>query len=89
MVVWHCITSLRVSIAFENGDVMEKVIPLYRWEVVEYFWGTAVRECRTGKWVKAFLRPDGREIDLQEMPVEIHENGIEFLFMPCSRRVHA
>nr|DAI52777.1 MAG TPA: hypothetical protein [Caudoviricetes sp.] len=66
---------------------MKKVIPLYRWEVIEYFWGTAVREVRTKKWVKAFLRPDGREIDLQETPVEIHENGIEFLFTPCSRRV--
>ena len=68
---------------------MKKVIPLYRWEVIEYFWGAAVREVRTKKWVKAFLRPDGREIDLQETPVEIHENGIEFLFMPCSRRVRA
>ena len=68
---------------------MKKVIPLYRWEVIEYFWGTAVREVRTKKWVKAFLRPDGREVDLQGLSVEIHNNGIEFLFMPCLRRVHA
>ncbi len=42
-----------------------------------------------GKMDKDFLRPDGRKVDLQGLSVEIHNNGIEFLFMPCSRRVHA
>ena len=54
------------------------VTPLHRWEVHEFPWGTAVREQRTGKWTNIFL-PDGQEIDVSLMNVELHENGIEFL----------
>lgn len=57
---------------------MSNVINLFTWEVFSYFWGTAVRERRTGKWVKAYLKPDGKEIDLENIAVDIHENGIEF-----------
>jgi hypothetical protein len=56
-----------------------KVIPLHRWEVHEFSWGAAVREQRTGKWTNIFLKPDGQEIDVSLMNVELHENGIEFL----------
>jgi hypothetical protein len=56
-----------------------KVIQLYRWEVYEFPWGTAVQEQRTGKWTNIFLKPDGQEIDVSLMNVELHENGIEFL----------
>jgi hypothetical protein len=56
-----------------------KVIQLYRWEVHEFSWGTAVREQRTGKWTNIFLKPDGQEIDVSLLNIELHENGIEFL----------
>lgn len=57
---------------------MQKVVNLFRWEVHTYFWGTAVKERRTGKWVTAFLSPVGQEINLEDMDAEVHENGIEF-----------
>ena len=59
--------------------IHNKVIPLNRWEVYEFSWGTAVREQRTGKWTNIFLKPDGQEIDVSCLNVELHENGIEFL----------
>lgn len=62
-----------------KNDKHDKVVQLYRYEVFEFFWGSAVREERTGKWLCAFLKPDAREINLENLDVEIHENGIEFL----------
>ena len=56
-----------------------KVINLFVYEVYEYFWGSAVRERRTGQWIVAFLKPDGREINLEGCSVIVHENGIEFV----------
>ncbi len=58
---------------------MQKVVSLFQWEVYIYFWGAAVRERRTGRWVAAFLSPAGQEIDLEGMDVDVHDNGIEFL----------
>lgn len=58
---------------------MQKVVSFFQWEVYTYFWGTAVKERRTGKWVAAFLSPDGQELNLEGLNVEIYENGIEFL----------
>ena len=55
------------------------IIPLYRWEVHEFSWGSAVKEQRTGKWTNIFLKPDGQEIDVSLLNIELHENGIEFL----------
>lgn len=55
------------------------VIQLHRWEVYEFPWGSAVREQRTGKWTNIFLKPDGQEIDVSSLNVELHENGIEYL----------
>lgn len=55
------------------------VTSLHRWEVHEFLWGTAVSEQRTGKWTTIFLNPDGQEIDISSLNVELHENGIEFL----------
>lgn len=64
----------------KNNKITEsKVISLFAYEVHEYFWGTAVKEQRTGKWIAAFLKPDGQEITLENIQVEVHENGIEFL----------
>ena len=56
-----------------------KVVPLHGWEVYEFLWGAAVREQRTGKWTNIFLKPKGQEIDVSNLNVELHENGIEFL----------
>lgn len=55
-----------------------KVLPLNAFEVHEFSWGAAVRDWRRQKWVKAILS-DGQEIDTERIPVELHENGIEFL----------
>ena len=41
-----------------------KIIQLYGWEVYEFPWGSAVREQRTKKWTKLFLKPDGQEVYL-------------------------
>ena len=54
------------------------VVNLFSWEVFDCFWGTAVREKHTGKWNRVYLKPDGKEIDLDGVTVDIHENGIEF-----------
>lgn len=55
------------------------VISFRLWEVHEFFWGTAVRERRTGMWVRVFLKPNGQEVNVENLIVAIHENGIEFL----------
>lgn len=55
------------------------IIQLHRWEVYEFPWGSAVCEQRTGKWTTVFLKPNGQEIDVSNLNVELHENGIEFL----------
>lgn len=56
-----------------------KIVSLYEYGVYEYKWGSAIRERRTGKWIKIFLKPDAQEIDVENLNVEVHENGIEFL----------
>ena len=55
-----------------------KVTALFRWEVIRFPGGGAVREKRTGKWTLAILNFNGQEIDLNGAEVELHENGIEF-----------
>lgn len=59
--------------------MMSKVVPLFGYAVYEFPWGTAVKEKRTGKWTNIFLKPDGQEIDVSLLNIELHENGIEFL----------
>ena len=56
---------------------MENVIEFLPYEVVEFEWGTAVRH-RNGDWEKIFLKPNGQEIDVSELNVDVHEYGIEF-----------
>jgi hypothetical protein len=63
----------------EQDELPKGVIPLHVWEVVQFSWGTAVRHQRTMKWTNAFLLPDGREINLEGIDVELHDNGIEFI----------
>ncbi len=55
------------------------VIQLHRWGVHEFPWGTAVKEKRTGKWTTVFLKPDGQRIDVSNIEVILHNNGIEFI----------
>lgn len=55
---------------------MTKVIPLEPWEVHQFPWGSAVRH-RNGKWTNVILS-NGQDVDVSEMNVIIHENGIEF-----------
>ena len=57
----------------------EKVIRLYSCGVYEFPWGTAVKEFRTQRWIRPFLSRNYQEIDVEGIPVELHENGIEFL----------
>jgi hypothetical protein len=56
-----------------------EVTPLFRWEVVKFPWGTAVREQRTKKWHNLFLSPDGQEINVESVSILLHDNGIEFI----------
>lgn len=55
------------------------VVNLFFWEVYEFSWGTAVKEKRTGKWQRVFLKPDGQEINVELLDVLLHDNGIEFI----------
>jgi hypothetical protein len=57
---------------------MDNVINLYPYEVFEFPWGLAIKK-RNGKWEKIFLKPTGQEIDVSNIKVIIHENGIEFI----------
>ena len=58
---------------------MSTVIDLFRYEVHEFPWGSAIKEQRTRKWTKLFLKPSGQEVDLEGLEVILHDNGIEFL----------
>lgn len=53
------------------------VVPMKPYEVVEFDWGTAVRH-RNGKWEKIFISPSVQEINVTNLNVILHENGIEF-----------
>ena len=57
---------------------MDKVVPLFPYEVYEFTWGSAIKK-KKGEWEKIFLKPDGKEIDVSNMNIILHDNGIEFL----------
>lgn len=57
---------------------MGNVMKLLPYEVYEYSWGSAVKH-RNGNWDKVFIKPNAQEIDLSNLEVIIHENGIEFI----------
>lgn len=57
---------------------MSNVVDLKAWEVVRFPWGSAVRHSK-GKWDKIFVSPTGQEIDVSELNVVLHDNGIEFV----------
>ncbi len=63
----------------EAVTMANKVVPLFCYAVYEFPWGTAVKEKRTGKWTTVFLKPDGQGIDVSNIEVILHNNGIEFI----------
>lgn len=57
-----------------------KVIPLFGYAVYEFPWGSAIKEMRTGKWLTVFIGPGtAQEIDVSNLKVILHGNGIEFV----------
>ena len=56
---------------------MGDVVPLYRWEMYDFEWGTAVRDRLTQRWTHVFLAPDAQEVCVEHLDVVLHENGIE------------
>jgi hypothetical protein len=54
------------------------IVRLYMYEVVEFSWGSGVKEIRTNKWVRVFISPDAQELNVEDINIELHENGIEF-----------
>jgi hypothetical protein len=59
--------------------MMNNVVPLFGYAVYEFPWGAAVKEKRTNKWILVCLKPDGQEIDVSNLKVILHDNGIEFI----------
>lgn len=55
----------------------DKVTELKPYAVVKYYWGAVVKH-RNGNPELVILN-DGQEIDLTDLEVIIHENGIEFI----------
>jgi len=64
--------------SFENF-INQFTLPDKPWEVYTYFWGTAVKNSLTDNWHSIYLKPRGQEVNLDNIQVDIHENGIEFL----------
>lgn len=54
------------------------IVDLLPYEVYEYAWGTAIKK-RNGKWEKLFLRNNSQEINVENINLILHENGIEFV----------
>lgn len=55
---------------------MSNITKLNPYEVHEFKWGTAIKH-RKGKWKKCFLN-GGQIIDVTDLNVTLHDNGIEF-----------
>lgn len=55
-----------------------KVTKLYPWVIHEHYWGSYVTD-RKGKVYQIFLKPDGQEINTENLNIICHANGIEFL----------
>ncbi len=55
---------------------MDNVIDLKLWEVHEFPWGCAVKK-RNGRWTRIIIGE--QTIDVENIGVILHENGIEFI----------
>ena len=58
------------------GERMNKVIDFKPWEVHTFTWGSAIKK-RNGEWTRIFI--DEQEINVENISVLLHDNGIEFL----------
>lgn len=52
------------------------------WGIYEFSWGSAVKNESNGQWTNLFLKPNSQEINVESIPVVLHENGIEFTKKP-------
>jgi len=59
---------------------MSNVVPFRCCEVHEFPWGTAVFDNRSSRLISLFIKPDGQEIKVEHLNIQLHQNGIEFLF---------
>lgn len=57
---------------------MNLITQLKPYESVEFPWGVGVRHCN-GKWTTVFIKPLAQEIDVSQLNVILHDNGIEFI----------
>jgi hypothetical protein len=56
-----------------------KVIPLFPgYEVVEFPWGAAIKNCKTKQWENVYF-PDGQELNVEKWEIILHDNGIELV----------
>lgn len=55
---------------------MSNVIPLNAYEVYEFEWGSAIKR-RNGDWEDVYLKPNAQKIDVMNLHVTLHDNGIE------------
>jgi len=64
----------------EMMPMANKVVPLFGYGAYRFPWGAAIKEMRTGKWLKVYIGPGtAQEIDVSNIEVILHDNGIEFV----------
>ena len=54
-----------------------KILPLNTYDVYEFPWGSAVKDWRRDKWLTIHISES--EVDVENIRVRLHDNGIEFL----------
>ena len=57
----------------------KEVIHRTGFEVLTFFWGTAIWDCEKEEWERIILNGGERELIISGLDVIVHENGIEFL----------
>lgn len=57
------------------------LINLKPYEVHEFEWGSAIKK-RNGDWERVYLKPNAQEINVMNLNVVLHDNGIEFCLWP-------
>jgi len=56
-----------------------RILPMPRYAVYTFPWGSAIREIPSEKWLKVVVAPLAQVIDVSDLNVVLHNNGIEFL----------
>jgi hypothetical protein len=49
-----------------------------RYGVYEFTWGSAVKDEKAHKWITLFIGSLAQQIDVVNLSVILHQNGIEF-----------